>query len=86
MGRRRAGCPAPRTTPHTPRVGRVAASGSDAPGRDRTLGYAAEQTVAATYVEAFFARYLQGDASFDDVLSGGRKPLGRLADVELRRW
>lgn len=59
---------------------------NDAPGRDRTLGYDAEQSVAATYVEAFFARHLQGDTSFDDVLSGERKPLGRLAEVDLRRW
>jgi hypothetical protein len=53
---------------------------------DDTLGFADEQRVAATYVEAFFARYLQGDRSFDDVLSGDLLPVRQLAQVDVRRY
>ncbi|HYF74883.1 MAG TPA: hypothetical protein VD864_18790, partial [Nocardioides sp.] len=53
---------------------------------DDTLGSADEQEVAATYVEAFFARYLQGDRGFDDVLSGDRLPVRQLAQVDVRRY
>lgn len=53
---------------------------------DDTLGFAAEQRVSSTYVEAFFARYLQGDHSFDDVLSGERHPVADLTRVDVRRY
>lgn len=51
---------------------------------DRTLGYRAEQRVARAYVTAFFARYLQGATSYDDVLAGDRKPMHRQADVDVQ--
>jgi hypothetical protein len=53
---------------------------------DPTLGYDAEQTVAATYVNAFFARYLQGDTTFDAVLSGTTQPVANLAQVTLQNY
>lgn len=53
---------------------------------DDTLGFAEEQRVAATYVEAFFARYLQGDRRVDDVLSGDRLPVRSLTQVDVRRY
>jgi hypothetical protein len=52
----------------------------------RTLGYRAEQLVARTYVNAFFARYLLRDRSFDDVLSGERKPRRGLTQVNVRHF
>lgn len=51
-----------------------------------TLGEDDERTVAATYVEAFFARYLQGDRSFDGVLHGTSKPVRDLTRVDVKRW
>lgn len=53
---------------------------------ERTLGFHAEQLVSRTYVNAFFARYLLGDRSFDDVLSGKRKPMRKLTQVDVRRY
>lgn len=53
---------------------------------ERTLGYHAEQLISRAYVNAFFARYLLGDRSFDDVLSGERKPMRRLTQVDVRRY
>lgn len=50
------------------------------------LGYRAEQRVAAIYVRAFFARYLQGDRRYDDVLAGDRKPARRLTRVDVRHY
>jgi hypothetical protein len=51
-----------------------------------TLGYRAEQRVAQIYVEAFFARHLQGDRSFDGVLSGERTPARRLTKVRVESF
>lgn len=51
-----------------------------------TLGFEDEQTVSSTYVEAFFARYLQGDRSFDTILSGDRLPVRGLTQVDVRRY
>jgi hypothetical protein len=53
---------------------------------DDTLGYRPEQRVAATYVGAFFGRYLQGKRRYDGVLSGARKPAKELTKVEVRRY
>lgn len=52
----------------------------------KTLGPRQERQVAATYVEAFFGRYLQADRSFDAVLSGRRKPVQDLARVDVRSY
>lgn len=51
-----------------------------------TLGYDAEQRVAATYVEAFFARYLQEREEYDPVLSGDEHPVSDLTRVDVRRY
>lgn len=51
-----------------------------------TLGYRAEQRVARAYVTAFFARHLQGDRSYDDVLAGERLPVRHLATVEVQHY
>jgi hypothetical protein len=53
---------------------------------EKTLGYRAEQRVASIYVKAFFARYLQGDHHFDDVLAGERKPARSLTRVDVRQY
>jgi hypothetical protein len=58
----------------------------DAEQTQDTLGYHAEQRVARTYVNAFFARYLLGDRSFDDVLSGERKPARDLTQVDVVQY
>ncbi|SEC22742.1 hypothetical protein SAMN04489844_1912 [Nocardioides exalbidus] len=51
-----------------------------------TLGEDDERTVAATYLEAFFARYLQGDRSVDPVLAGTSKPDKDLTRVDVKRY
>ncbi len=51
-----------------------------------TLGYHAEQRVAAIYVEAFFARYLRGEQQYDAVLTGQRKPARELTRVAVRQY
>lgn len=51
-----------------------------------TLGYEDEQTVAATYVEAFFGRYLQDRQEYDAVLSGDEHPVSDLTKVVVRRY
>ncbi|WP_134768546.1 hypothetical protein [Nocardioides sp. 1609] len=52
----------------------------------RTLGPRAERTVAATYVRAFLARYLQHDRSYDPILRGRVHPVAGLTQVEVRRY
>ena len=42
--------------------------------------------MAATYVEAFFARHLQGDRSFDRVLAGRSTPVADLTRVDVRSY
>lgn len=51
-----------------------------------TLGYDAEQRVAATYVLAFFGRHLQGRHEYDAVLSGAEQPVRDLTKVTVRRY
>ena len=51
-----------------------------------TLSYDDEQTVAATYIEAFFARYLQGREEYDAVLAGDEHPVADLTEVVVRRY
>ncbi|MDF1605759.1 hypothetical protein [Nocardioides sp. YIM 152315] len=51
-----------------------------------TLGYYAERRVARAYVTAFFARYLQGDRSVDDVLAGERLPARKVTRVDVERY
>jgi hypothetical protein len=51
-----------------------------------TLGEDAERTVARTYIEAFFARYLQGDRSFDAVLAGRSHPVKDLTQVDVKQF
>lgn len=60
--------------------------GFDDSDLQKTLGYRAEQQVASTYINAFFARYLQGDTRYDDVLSGDRKPARKLTRVDVRHY
>ncbi|GAA1941876.1 hypothetical protein [Nocardioides hwasunensis] len=55
-------------------------------GLTRTLGEDDERTVAATYIEAFFARRLQGDRSFDAVLAGTSKPVEGLTRVDVTSY
>ena len=55
-------------------------------GLDATLGVEDEQQVAATYIDAFFARYLQGDRSVDPVLAGERRPVKDLAQVDVKNY
>ncbi|GAB3200288.1 hypothetical protein GCM10027062_19330 [Nocardioides hungaricus] len=57
---------------------------ADGSGLQETLGYRPEQRVAATYVGAFFARYLQGDRRYDAVLTGEQQPVSDLARVDVR--
>lgn len=59
---------------------------TDDGGLDETLRFADEQRVASTYLEAFFARYLQGDRGFDAVLSGDELPVRDLTRVDVRRY
>lgn len=54
--------------------------------RHDTLGEDDERAVAATYVEAFFARHLQGERSFDAVLAGTSKPVEDLTRVDVRSY
>ncbi|RYB93728.1 hypothetical protein EUA93_04760 [Nocardioides oleivorans] len=51
-----------------------------------TLGEDDERAVAATYIEAFLARYLQDDRSFDAVLAGTSKPVKDLTRVDVRTY
>ena len=55
-------------------------------GLDDTLGEDDERTVAATYIGAFFARYLQGDRSYDAVLAGTSKPVKDLTAVKVKTF
>lgn len=55
-------------------------------GLSRTLGPREERRVAATYLEAFLARHLQGDRSFDDVLAGRAHPVAGVTRVDVRRY
>lgn len=54
--------------------------------RAKTLGPRDERHVAATYVEAFFGRYLQADRSFDAVLAGRAKPVKGITRVDVRNY
>jgi hypothetical protein len=50
------------------------------------LGEDDERAVAETYIEAFFARYLQGDRSVDPVLLGTSKPVKDLTRVDVKSY
>lgn len=52
----------------------------------KTLGPREERHVAATYVEAFLARHLQGDRSYDAILSGRRHPVASTTKVDVRTY
>jgi len=60
--------------------------GWDDSERYPTLGYEAEQQVAATYVLAFFGRHLQDRTEYDATLSGADHPVRDLTKVTVRRY